>query len=606
MPESDRRCKRALLRCRVRGPQQPFGVPTAFYLFALPLGKTTEAADTVFFEADDESIAKVLCRLFEMEYGADGVKFTCKPAAEFPSEAHVLFEEALNWLQVYDEPDRHVYDPPPSEAMHLLAQYALRAKNWAEILKAKRGTGSVAKPAGDVTAGKFPTMAAEDQRNGGLNLLLLLAQAYYALLENTVSCSCHALDLELNDSYLWTVAQMTNLLTNNQELLDFTPKFEPIFPDLYPSTIKDSEWEDMVAPEAESFLSAVQKYVHRKGAYPPEERSPAWIFIELFRPAITMSIEQATAYHQRMNEYMQKRLRAVSPSAKMPSPAPTATSHAPASAVPINREVRAVHFEDFSGREFERLVLAYAMRDGWPDAEWLGDAGADGGRDIWGKDQSGKTSVLLCANYKNLTLAKVASDLKKLVAGGAKPDQVIVVGGGKVSATLREKIKAEAAGLGFGICGVWSGVELEERIRRKAEHLLERFCHGDPFPETRAELQKIAASEARAKPARSQKAATEYVEPDHLSDEAKRLLVEMSLAQDGGALRAKTHSGYGVTIDGREFVPDTMERRIEAKWERAFKELLDLDLIEATDAKGEILAITDAGYELADECGPMR
>jgi hypothetical protein len=581
-------------------------VSPAFYLFALETGQTTEAADSVFFEADYESLAKVLCRLFDMEYGAAGVKFTCKPVAEFPPEVHILFEEALNWLQVYDEPDRHVYDPPPPEAMHQRAQYAMRAKNWAAIFKAKRGTDSTAKVAGDSAKGEFPIMATEDQRNGGLNLLLLLAQAYYALLENTVSCSCHALDLELNDSYLWTVAQITNLLEKNQELQDFAPKFEPIFPDLYPSTIKDVDWEDTVAPEAEGFLSAVQKYIHHKGAYQPEERSPAWIFIELFRPAITMSIERASTYHQRMNEHMQKRLRAVSPSEKPPSTTPVAASNAPAAAAPINREVRAVHFEDFSGREFERLVLAYALRDGWPDAEWLGEAGADGGRDIWNKDGSGKTSVMLCANFKNLTFAKVAFDLKKLVEGGAKPDQVIVVGGGKVSAGLRERIKAEAAKQGLLNCSVWSGVELEERIRRKAEHLLERFCHGEPFPETKAELQKMAALEAGAKPGPAQTLPSEYAEPDHLSDDAKRLLVEMSLAQDGSALRTKTHGGYGVTIDGREFVPDTMQRRIEAKWERAFRELLKLGLIEVIDSKREVLALTDSGYELADECGPMR
>ncbi len=172
----------------------------AFYLFALPRGKTAEAVDTVFFEADYEALAKVLCRLFEMEYGTGGMKFTSKPVAEFSPEAHVLFEEALNWLDVYDEPDRQVYDPPPSEELRRRAQFMLRAKNWTKILKAKRGTGAV-KLTNDTASGEIPTMAPEDQRNGGLNLLLLLAQAYYALLEKTVSSSCHSFDLELNDSY---------------------------------------------------------------------------------------------------------------------------------------------------------------------------------------------------------------------------------------------------------------------------------------------------------------------------------------------------------------------------------------------------------------------
>lgn len=41
-----------------------------------------------------------------------------------------------------------------------------------------------------------------------------------------------------------------------------------------------------------------------------------------------------------------------------------------------------MHFEDFSGSEFERLVLAYVLRADWPNPEWLGESGADQGRDL--------------------------------------------------------------------------------------------------------------------------------------------------------------------------------------------------------------------------------
>ena len=225
---------------------------SGFYLFALPAGQSAEAADTVFYEASGESLAKLLCRLFEMEYGVDGTKFTYKSATAVPVEQQVFFAESLGWLEVYSEPDRHVYDPPPSEQVHLLAQYAVRAESWAAILKAKNATGDgtasgpASTPAGGAAQNGMPAMSDEDQRNSGLNLLLLLAQAYYAMLENTVSCSCYALDLELNESYLWTVNCITRLLQNHKHLQDFGPKFEPIFPDLYPSTIKDVDWEDMV------------------------------------------------------------------------------------------------------------------------------------------------------------------------------------------------------------------------------------------------------------------------------------------------------------------------------------------------------------------------
>ncbi len=159
----------------------------------------------------------------------------------------------------------------------------------------------------------------------------------------------------------------------------------------------------------------------------------------------------------------------------------------------INSQVQKTHFEDFSGHQFERLVLAYALRGEWTDAEWIGEVGADGGRDILCSERDGSTTVIACANFKQLTIAKVVSDLKKISTNqGSLPNQVIVVGGGQVSAALRAKIKEAATALGFKKCRVWSGVELEERIRRENEHLLERFCHGVPFPETKAELGQLA------------------------------------------------------------------------------------------------------------------
>lgn len=149
-------------------------------------------------------------------------------------------------------------------------------------------------------------MPAEDWRNTGLNLLMLLAQAYYKLLESAIGVPCGAVDLDLNHSYLWTLKNIRNLLGNHPDLADFPGPFEPVFPDLLPSTVRDVDWEDMVAPDAERFLSTVQEYVMDKGVYPPEERSPAWVFIELFKPSVTSAIEAGETYRKRMNQHFQK------------------------------------------------------------------------------------------------------------------------------------------------------------------------------------------------------------------------------------------------------------------------------------------------------------
>lgn len=158
----------------------------------------------------------------------------------------------------------------------------------------------------------------EERRNSELTLLFLLAQAYYKMLECTVSMAtwCTELDLELNGYYLWTVRSITDLLKNSEHLKDFPVPFEPLFPDLYPTTVRDCEWHDMLAPEAEQFLSTVQQYTQSKGIYDPQEGSVGWVFLELFRPSVNAAIEKAIAYNKRMRQHMRQTLGSAAPEAE--------------------------------------------------------------------------------------------------------------------------------------------------------------------------------------------------------------------------------------------------------------------------------------------------
>jgi len=47
-----------------------------------------------------------------------------------------------------------------------------------------------------------------------------------------------------------------------------------------------------------------------KGCTKPGEKSPAWIFIELFRPGINTAIERAIAYRERVSQFCQEVLDA--------------------------------------------------------------------------------------------------------------------------------------------------------------------------------------------------------------------------------------------------------------------------------------------------------
>ncbi len=89
--------------------------------------------------------------------------------------------------------------------------------------------------------------------------------------------------------------------------------------------------------------------------------------------------------------------------------------------------VSPIHFEDYSGIQFERLVFAYHVRAGWHDLIWRGQSGGDQGRDITGveplDDQPARKTIIQCANRDTLTLAKAKGDMTKAVkVAGGMPD----------------------------------------------------------------------------------------------------------------------------------------------------------------------------------------
>jgi hypothetical protein len=164
-----------------------------------------------------------------------------------------------------------------------------------------------------------------------------------------------------------------------------------------------------------------------------------------------------------------------------------------------NRIVQPVHFEDFDGHQFERLVFAYLIRtDNWLSLEWYGQTGSDSGRDIWGIRErdghpQGQKVCVQCANHKSLAYRKVQEDFEKILKGpNGKPDAFVVVAGGTVSATLRDKTKKLCEKKQVYASEIWSGKEFEERLRAKAESLLKRFVEGKEFPDAPADLRNFA------------------------------------------------------------------------------------------------------------------
>lgn len=160
----------------------------------------------------------------------------------------------------------------------------------------------------------------------------------------------------------------------------------------------------------------------------------------------------------------------------------------------IAKTVQPVHFEDYSGTVFERLVFAHALKQKkWTTIEWLGQTGGDSGRDIWGVHES-KTFCYQCANYRQLTTKKAKEDIDKLVKAKHIPDNFILVCGGRVTVKTRKAVSDYAKSKGFAHVEIWSGVEFEEKLRLTSPELLKRFVEGESFPETPAEMIKLAKS----------------------------------------------------------------------------------------------------------------
>jgi hypothetical protein len=158
--------------------------------------------------------------------------------------------------------------------------------------------------------------------------------------------------------------------------------------------------------------------------------------------------------------------------------------------------VNRVHFEDFGGADFERLVLAYHIRAGWRDVAWYGQTGSDQGRDIIGTelfdDLPPRRTVIQCVNRNTLSQAKAEQDMKKAVACSTGiPGAFKFVCRGSVSAARRDAVVKASRDLGVSHVTIWSGVEFEENLRLKGEDLLRRFCAGERFPDSEQELKRF-------------------------------------------------------------------------------------------------------------------
>lgn len=103
-----------------------------FYLYTCPSQFSTISSGNVFYRVIGADLAETLLKLFCKEYSFDvgGRSFFLKCTDEVEPEDRILFEEAIDELDLYDDPDPYIYDPTPSGETMLRAQFTRRAKAW--------------------------------------------------------------------------------------------------------------------------------------------------------------------------------------------------------------------------------------------------------------------------------------------------------------------------------------------------------------------------------------------------------------------------------------------------------------------------------------------
>jgi len=84
-----------------------------------------------------------------------------------------------------------------------------------------------------------------------------------------------------------------------------------------------------------------------------------------------------------------------------------------------------------------------------------------------------------------------------------------------------------------------------------------------------------------------------------LSEEAKILLKQASLDDNGTIMHLRHMGGTDLQTNGKNLIED-QSRRVVAKWESALQLLLDEDLVIERGYKGEIFEITERGFQVAD------
>ena len=135
-------------------------------------------------------------------------------------------------------------------------------------------------------------------------------------------------------------------------------------------------------------------------------------------------------------------------------------------------------FDQLSPRDFERLCLWLVEREGYEEAEHLGAAGSEQGRDLlaW---REGRLWAFQCKRVRSFGPADAIGEIDKLakLSEDKRPVGLIFLVTCDVSALARERAQDRCIEVGMA-CRFWASTELDQKVKRHPEIVREFFQAG--------------------------------------------------------------------------------------------------------------------------------
>jgi hypothetical protein len=142
---------------------------------------------------------------------------------------------------------------------------------------------------------------------------------------------------------------------------------------------------------------------------------------------------------------------------------------------PVTRVTQELPFDKLSPRDFERLCLWLVEREGYEQAEHLGAAGSEQGRDVIAR-RDGRLWAFQCKRVRRFGPKAALEELNKVRAlqSAERPVGLVFIVTCDVSVKTRTDVRKGCQKAHLE-CAFWTGTELDQKVKQHPEILNEFF-----------------------------------------------------------------------------------------------------------------------------------